>query len=218
MVPKTKVRILQTALRLYNDHGVYNPHGEQITARRIAKELNMSDGNLRYHFPTREDIIRGLYDELVEKLNANFGAIQLDYVDLPGWLVGFRQTYSLLYEYRFLMRDFVGIMQHQPELKIHFRFLQKERRKMFRTMLKTMQKEGFLRPEPVAGQYEQLYDQMQILSDFWIASSELLYEGKRSELCDYYVKLSLGLFVPYMSVIGLEKWEEALNQLAPETV
>lgn len=89
---------------------------------------------------------------------------------------------------------------------------------MFRTMLKTMQKEGFLRPEPVAGQYEQLYDQMQILSDFWIASSELLYEGKRSELCDYYVKLSLGLFVPYMSVIGLEKWEEALNQLAPETV
>ncbi|MDP5170477.1 MAG: TetR/AcrR family transcriptional regulator, partial [Bacteroidia bacterium] len=81
MVPKTKVRILQTALKLYNEHGVYNPHGEQITARRIAAELNMSDGNLRYHFPSREDIVRGLYDELVEKLNTEFSTFSVDTAD-----------------------------------------------------------------------------------------------------------------------------------------
>lgn len=211
MVPKTKVRILQTALKLYNEHGVYNPHGEQITARRIAAELNMSDGNLRYHFPSREDIVRGLYDELVEKLNAEFSVISVETVNWAAWLAGFHRIYQLLYEYRFLMRDFVGIMQHQPELKLHFRFLQKERKAMFRKMLKALQSEGFLRPEPMQGQYERLYDQLQILSDFWIASSELMYEGKPDAICKHYAHLSMSLFIPYMSVLGLEQWEVAMK-------
>lgn len=218
MVPKTKVRILQTALKLYNEHGVYNPHGEQITARRIAAELNMSDGNLRYHFPSREDIVRGLYDELVEKLNTEFSAFSVDTVNWSVWLDGFYRIYHLLFDYRFLMRDFVGIMQHQSELKLHFRFLQKERKIMFKKMLKALQSEGFLRPEPIQGQYERLFDQLQILLDFWIASSELMYEGSPDNMCKHYAQLSLSLFIPYMSVLGLEKWEAAVKPSRPAVV
>lgn len=82
---------------------------------------------------------------------------------------------------------------------------------MFRQMLKTLQSEGFLRPEPIQGQYERLYDQLQILSDFWIASSELMYEGKSDAICKHYAHLSMSLFIPYMSVLGLEKWEDAMK-------
>ncbi|MDP5170476.1 MAG: hypothetical protein NWR72_09530, partial [Bacteroidia bacterium] len=134
------------------------------------------------------------------------------------WLDGFYHIYHVLYDYRFLMRDFVGIMQHQSELKLHFRFLQKERKIMFKKMLKVLQSEGFLRPEPIQGQYERLLDQLQILSDFWIASSELMYEGKVERICQHYAQLSLSLFIPYMSVIGLEKWEKAMKPSRPKAV
>lgn len=211
MVPKTKVRILQTALKLYNKHGLYNPHGEQITARRIAAELKMSDGNLRYHFPTREDIVRGLYDELADKLTEQFSNISTKTVDWAAWMKDIEAIYRTMYDYRFLMRDFVGIMQHQSELKIHFRFLQKERKALFQQILKTLQYEGFLRPEPIKGQYKRLFDQLQILSDFWIASSESMYEGKASDICKHYAHLSLSLITPYMSVLGIEKWEKDMN-------
>ncbi len=208
MVPDTKTRILTTALRLYNEHGVYNPHGEQVTARRIAAELKMSDGNLRYHFSTREDMIRGLYDQLVEQLNAVMVGIPTDTVDWAAWLEGFRDIYEQLYAYRFLFRDFVGIMQHQKELSIHYRFLQAERKALFRRMLKRLQAEGDLRPEPMQGQYEQLFDHLQIMTDFWLASSSLMYDGSPELLCDHYAEATLSMFLPYLSIIGLEKWQE----------
>ena len=41
----TKHKILKTALDLFNKEGL-----DQVSVRRIAVEMNISDGNLRYHF------------------------------------------------------------------------------------------------------------------------------------------------------------------------
>ena len=58
---KTRDKILQTALNLFNQHGVPN-----VTLRRIAAEMFISQGNLNYHFKHREDIIEALYFQLLE--------------------------------------------------------------------------------------------------------------------------------------------------------
>ena len=215
MVPETKIRILQTALRLYNEHGVYKPHGEQITARRIAAELNMSDGNLRYHFPTREDIIRGLYDELTQKLQALFARLNSDQVDFAAWLRGLTEAYDLLYEYRFLLRDFVGIMQHQPELKLHFRLLQTDRSAWFQRILDLLRDEHMLRAEPIQGQFERLMAHFQLQFDFWIAQSDLMPAAPENGLAGYYARHTLALLVPYLTVKGLQQWQVSIGSNFP---
>ena len=51
----TKSVILDTAVRLFNQHG-----SQSVSTNRIAAEMSISVGNLYYHFNNKEDIIRSL--------------------------------------------------------------------------------------------------------------------------------------------------------------
>lgn len=53
---KTKDRIIQTSIELFNRSGVV-----AVTTNHIAKELNISPGNLYFHFANKEEIIRHIF-------------------------------------------------------------------------------------------------------------------------------------------------------------
>lgn len=55
----TRLEIIQIACRRYIDEGFV-----AITNQMIAKEAGISVGNLNYHFPTKEDLLAVLVDEL----------------------------------------------------------------------------------------------------------------------------------------------------------
>ena len=54
-VGRTRDRILDAALKLFNEEGV-----EKSSTNRIAAELNMSSGNLYYHFKSKQQIVESL--------------------------------------------------------------------------------------------------------------------------------------------------------------
>ncbi|MEQ1783280.1 MAG: helix-turn-helix domain-containing protein, partial [Hyphomonadaceae bacterium] len=57
----TKSRILDTALALFNERGVAN-----VTTNHIAEALNMSPGNLYYHFRNKAEIVRELFARIMQ--------------------------------------------------------------------------------------------------------------------------------------------------------
>jgi len=55
---KTKQKILNAALNVLLENGF-----QALTQTRVAEEAGVSQGNLTYHFPTRNDLLRAVVDE-----------------------------------------------------------------------------------------------------------------------------------------------------------
>jgi AcrR family transcriptional regulator len=64
---QTRNQILNTSRLLFNENGVMN-----VTLRQVAKALGKSYGNITYHFPTKEDVLTALFEEM----NAELAALQ----------------------------------------------------------------------------------------------------------------------------------------------
>src|SRR5215218_10087602 len=97
---RTRERILETSLALMNREG--EPH---VTTADIADEMNISPGNLYYHFRNKDDIIGELYDALEAEVDP--------LLDVPAegtrtvedlWLL-LHLLFERMGKYRFFYRD-----------------------------------------------------------------------------------------------------------------
>ena len=97
---RTRERILETSLALFNRHGA--PH---VTTAHIADEMNISPGNLYYHFANKDEIVIELfeaYEKRVEPLLADPSGRHPGVDDLWLWL---HLLFEEMWGYRFLYRD-----------------------------------------------------------------------------------------------------------------
>jgi AcrR family transcriptional regulator len=98
--PKTRDRILDVSLALFNGLGFAN-----TSISRIAEAAGIAVGNLWYHFRTKQDLLHGLTDRfrdrLATRLEANQGAgpVLETYVSLIHGVI------QDIWSFRFLMRD-----------------------------------------------------------------------------------------------------------------
>jgi AcrR family transcriptional regulator len=108
---RTRERILETALALFNVAG--EPH---VTTADIADELNISPGNLYYHFRNKDEIIGllfGALDASLAPLLAGPSARDADVEDL--WLF-MHLLFERVWEYRFFFRDLDEITSRDRKL------------------------------------------------------------------------------------------------------
>lgn len=115
MARDTRRRILDTALAMFNAQG--EPH---VTTNHIADELEISPGNLYYHFRNKDDIIEHLFARYEERMDA---ALELPGARLPGlediWLQ-LHLVFECIWDYRFLYRDLNEILSRSRRLRLRF--------------------------------------------------------------------------------------------------
>jgi AcrR family transcriptional regulator len=204
----TKQRILNTSLQLFNQQGI-----DMVTVRHIAKELGMSHGNLCYHFPNTDIIIEKLYEQLIEELNevlANPTLLQALNLKMFYDLTSF--IFEKLYKYKFLMQDFVSIMRRNPNLKQKHRDLVSSRRMLFQMGIEAAIQVELFKTDIIEGQYENYFEQLFIISDFWLSSAEILYEGTEENKLGKYINIAFTLIVPYLTEKGLTEYQEILTK------
>jgi AcrR family transcriptional regulator len=112
---RTRQRILATSLGLFNRFGEPN-----ITTADIADEMNISPGNLYYHFRNKDDIIGELYAALEAEV-APLLALPEDRAagveDL--WLL-LHLLFERMREYRFFYRDLDDITSRNRRVAARF--------------------------------------------------------------------------------------------------
>jgi AcrR family transcriptional regulator len=106
---RTRERILETSLALFNRRGA--PH---VTTADIAGEMNISPGNLYYHFRNKDEIVGELYGQFESRLRPLFadpGGRKIGVEDLWLWL---HLLFELMGQYRFLYRDLDELAARDP--------------------------------------------------------------------------------------------------------
>jgi len=196
---KTKDKIIEASLQLFNEQGVDN-----VTVRDIAKEMGISHGNLCYHFANIDEIVFKLYENLVAELDLAIEKFQSKEIDLELLYAITKYTFTKFYKYRFLMLDFVGIMRKIEKIKLHYQQLIVRRRVEFGFTIQNLIAQGIFKPELFENQYNHIMSLFMIVSDFWIGHSEIFFQGKSDEeKINHYLKIYFYSATFYMTDKGL---------------
>ena len=95
---KTKDKIIQTSIELFNRSGVV-----AVTTNHIAKELNISPGNLYFHFANKEEIIRHIFKDMCHETYRLWLAKKGQKLAHPLELI--EKNFELFWKYRFFHRE-----------------------------------------------------------------------------------------------------------------
>ncbi|WP_258102084.1 TetR/AcrR family transcriptional regulator [Marinoscillum pacificum] len=199
---KTKERILVKALELFNNEGV-----KEVTLRKVAGALGISQGNLNYHFKTKGEIIRQLYYDLVDQMNDAMQQLTREQPILSYLSKSSLISMEVLYAYRFITRDLYQVLESDQELKQHYHQLQKMRNEQFLSLFQHMISGGLMREEELVGEYERLHERMNILGDNWISAADF-FQGESLSKVAHYHALLFEIIYPYLTPKGKEQYLE----------
>lgn len=199
---KTKEKILDAALELFNSRGL-----SQVTLRTIARKLGISQGNLNYHFKKREDIIAALYFRLIENIYEQMSETSNDENILRALFDMSKSLVYELFEFRFIMLDFAQVMRENEVIREHFQELQANRKLQFAEFFELLINSGLMRKERLQNEYQNLYSRLQILGDFWISSAEIAENSFIEKSIPKYLEIINQTIFPYLTEKGRKEYQ-----------
>ena len=130
---RTAERILASTLELFNRFGEPNASTTMISA-----ELNISPGNLYYHFPSKDELVNTLFDQYESQLYELLAA-STDVLDVEDAWFFLHSLFELIWQYRFLYRDVGHLLSRNRRLETHFPAILLRKRAALRQLLDTLQ-------------------------------------------------------------------------------
>jgi AcrR family transcriptional regulator len=163
---RTRERILETALDLFNRHGE-----PSITTAHIADEMNISPGNLYYHFRNKDEIIGELYaayESAVLPLFASPPDRRPGVEDL--WLM-LHLLFERMWEHRFLFRDLDEIASRNRRVAARFAELTRRGERTVIELCEGMIAAGTMVATP--GETAALARNVALVSTYWLPFQRL---------------------------------------------
>ena len=100
---------------------MFNAQGEpNVTTNHIADELEISPGNLYYHFRNKDDIIEHLFARYEQRMDTALAAPQGRLPGLEDIWLQLHRVFECIWDYRFLYRDLVEILSRNRRLRMRF--------------------------------------------------------------------------------------------------
>ena len=161
MARQTRQRILDASLAMFNAQGEPN-----VTTNHIADELEISPGNLYYHFRNKDDIIEQLFGGYEQRMDA---ALIAPEGRLPGledvWLQ-LHLVFECIWDYRFLYRDLVDILTRNRRLRLRFARILKRADEQAHQVMRGLVQAGVMRAS--ADEVDAAATNILVIATFWL--------------------------------------------------
>ncbi|MCF8178730.1 MAG: TetR/AcrR family transcriptional regulator [Sulfuritalea sp.] len=113
---RTRERILETSLVLFNDFGEPN-----VTTQLISDEMGISPGNLYYHFHNKDEIIESLFADFEREIEETLAAPVRRAPNVEDIWLFLHLIFEGIWKFRFLYRDINELLSRNRHLEIHFK-------------------------------------------------------------------------------------------------
>lgn len=205
---KTKDKIIEAAIGLYNEKGLTN-----ITSRHIAAEIEISHGNLEYHFPNKEALLLAIYDKMRREVSGFYGEQDQDIAHpiehLHRILLRLEEFQG---EYMFFNLDVLEISRSYSKVNRLLEDTLQIRKVQMVAIFHKFIESKYMKPEPAKGYYERLQHTIRILITFWKSQEAVLSYFDFNQNGEM-VKHVWELILPHFTTEGQDQHQLVINKL-----
>ncbi|CAA0119275.1 Nucleoid occlusion factor SlmA [BD1-7 clade bacterium] len=206
---KTRDRILLTSLLLFNEEGEQN-----VTTVDIANEMDISPGNLYYHFKGKESIIDTLYSQYETELLSLLNQSTDKPLTIEEHWYFIYVIFEEIYKFRFFYLNSSDIVLRYPDIERRFRRLINNKVKTVETLCQHLIQQKALKDDLLDTQL--LAENISLCLLYWFPYQHLLNPNVDDvTLIHKGVYHVLSLVAPYIDH-GNQEFAQAIQALYKE--
>jgi len=158
---QTRQRILDTSLAMFNQQGEPN-----VTTNHIADEMDISPGNLYYHFRNKDDIIEQLFARYEERMDTALVAPESRLPELEDIWLQLHLVFECIWDFRFLYRDLIDILSRNRRLRMRFARILKRASENSVEVMRGLVRASIMRAS--AAEIEATATNILVIATFWL--------------------------------------------------
>jgi AcrR family transcriptional regulator len=191
MATDTRDRILEASLTLFNARGEPN-----VSTNHIADELEISPGNLYYHFRNKDDIIEQLFARYEVRMDSALAAPDDRQPTLEDIWLQLHAIFESIWNYRFIYRDLVDISGRNRKLRMHFSRILKRASENATRVMRGLVRAGVMRAS--ADEIDATATNILLVATFWLNFSAVRGEQDERESINRGIHQVLMLIAPFL--------------------
>src|SRR5688572_15867020 len=194
-IVNTKDKILDKALEMFNERGI-----EYVGLRELAALLDMRVSNITYYFPTKDDLVYQLSQELSKK-NAEI-IVASQSMTMRLFLEMLHKVFNNQVQFRCLLLSFVHVMEQNKHVAAAYKKTQNVRNASIRSNIEVLATAGYLNIDDNE-EKEFLVSTLALISRFWISEAAVSFShlSTRDQI-RHYLSLVTKLLLPYATAKG----------------
>jgi AcrR family transcriptional regulator len=193
----TRDRLINVSLRLFNERGP-----DRVTTAQIAAAAEINEGNLYYYFKTKQALILTIFDRFEAAVSGLLERNEAAGTDPAAYTAFLREWFEIVWTYRFLYRDFMGLLATAPELRRRIKAVSDRARTPVKRLIEHMRTAGLM--EVSDEQLETLLPNVWIVSTYWVVYLDVqedVHALKKTHL-EWGLNQVAGLFQPYLTDVA----------------
>jgi len=172
---KTRDRILNTSLSLFNSLGEPN-----VTTLLISDELDISPGNLYYHFRSKGEIVEELFTAFEQEMLELLAVPEDVDISLDQQSFFLHLLFEAVARYRVFYQDLVKVLSRYERLQVRFKRVLKKKTGAFRSICESLRRQNMMHIEN--DELDSLCEQLTLTACYWSAFDTLSHLDDRDSV------------------------------------
>jgi len=171
---RTKERILEVSLAMFNSFGEPN-----VTTNAIADEMNISPGNLYYHYRSKDEIVTKIFGQFERELDELFAMGKDRAANVEDTWFWLHLLFEKIWKYRFIYRDLNHLLSKNRIIETHFKTLLENSQKKTERLMTEMRSINELKATD--GEIHAVATNLVMIVTFWHSYAYVMNPRKLDE-------------------------------------